>query len=210
MTSVPVLHVVTDDDVLARPDVRALATTILKAGGSRTALHVRGPRTNARLLHELVAELRPVASSCGAGLVVNDRVDVALAAGVRRVHLGERSLPLDAARSVLGEGAKIGLSTHDVPAVARAAREGANWVFVGTIFPTASHPGRAGLGCGALEAAVSVAAGVPVVAIGGITPERVADVGSAGARSVAVLRGVWASPDPGEAVNRYLEALADA
>lgn len=205
----PPLHLVTDDGILARPGFATLATTLLAAGGSRVALHLRGPRSDGRTLFGLAQPLGEAARTAGARLVVNDRVDVALLARADGVHLGVRSVPPEAARRVLGDDALLGVSTHADEEVAHAVSEGADWIFAGTIWASPTHPGRPGRGIGAVASAVERAtpAGVPVLAIGGVTPERAAEVRDAGGHGVALIRGVWDAADPEAALTRYLEVL---
>jgi len=203
--SLPRLHVVTDDDVLARPGFAARAAAVL-GGGSGLALHLRGTRAGARLLLDLACRLRTVARDTGAVLLVNDRIDVALAAGLDGVQLGERSLAVRAARTLLPAPTLIGASVHDVERARMAWSEGADFLIVGTIFPTSSHPGRAGAGTEFLTRVGTVGEG-PMVAIGGITPERISPCLEAGAHGIAVLRGVWDDADPGAAVSGYLERI---
>jgi thiamine-phosphate diphosphorylase len=205
---VPRLHLVTDDDVLAHPAFPDVATRLLRAGAGHVALHVRGPRTTARALYAWACALLAPAREAGAWLVVNDRVDVALTVGVRRVHLGGRSLPVAVSRDILGEGAGVGVSAHGAPDVAAAAEAGADWIFAGTIYATPGHPGLSGSGPRGVAEAVGSAAGIPVLGIGGVTPERVAELRAAGAHGVAVIRGVWRAPDPIAALRAYLQALA--
>lgn len=199
---IPPLHVVTDDRILERPDFDRTAHEVLRAGGEALALHVRGPGLPGRPIYERARSLRPAARAAGATLLVNDRVDVALVLGLDGVHLGERSLPPAAARSVLDSPALVGRSVHE-PAGADAG--GADFLVVGTIFRSASHPGRDPAGPERIRA--WSAAGAPTVAIGGVTPERVPTVLAAGARGVAVLSGIWDAEDPVGAVRAYLRAL---
>lgn len=203
----PRLHVVTDDAVLHRPDFRSVAIEILEAGGARIALHVRGPRCTGAFIQETAQALAPAARAAGAWLLVNDRVDVALAAGLRRAHLGQRSVPPGVARSILGPGSVVGVSTHSDAELAEARRSGADYAFVGAIYGTDSHAGRPGRGLGAL--AETSGAGLPGLAIGGIDVGRVAELLAAGAYGVAVIGGVWDAPHPRDAVIRYLHALSE-
>jgi len=207
--SVPALHVVTDDAVLAHPRFRDAACAALEAGGEALALHLRGPRTGGGTMFAWAEELRPRAEAAGALLVINDRVDVALAAGLHAVHVGERSLSVAEARRILGDRAVVGASIHDPGAAASARLDGSAWLFVGTVYATPSHPHRPGQGCD-LVRRVAAVSGVPLLGIGGVTVDRVGDVLGAGAHGVAVVRGVWEAPDPGEAVRDYLGALERA
>jgi thiamine-phosphate pyrophosphorylase len=201
------LHVVTDSRTLERPDFVALAREVLATGGPRLALHVRGPSTEGRTVHAVTVALRSAARGAGARLLVNDRVDVAMTAGADGAHLGARSLPVAAARRLLGGERLVGASVHDTEAAVAARDDGANYVFVGTIFPTASHPGRTGIGVRGLAGIIDAAPGISVLGIGGVSVPRVADVVGAGAHGVAVLGGVWSAPDPAAAVSEYLVAL---
>lgn len=202
----PRLHLVTNDEVLARPDFVAIASEVMRAGGVSTALHVRGPGTRGRDMYRIVRGLRTVIEDSKASLVVNDRVDIALALGLERVHLGQRSLPPSVARDLLGRQATLGVSVHDVTSARKAVAGGADYLTVGTMFATPSHPGHAPEGPSLVEAVQRVAR-VPLVAIGGITPDRVEVVVASGASGIAVLGGVWGGERPTRAVEVYLAAL---
>ena len=202
----PSLHVVTDDLVLNRADFLRVARKLLEAGGSELALHVRGPRTEGRRLYELVGELVTLDES-GARVFVNDRVDVALTAGAPGIHLGQRSLSLAGVRALVGGAVSVGISVHDAGEAIAAKRDGADYAFVGTLHPTPSHEGHAGGGPALLTELAAVATGLPLLGIGGVTPERVCAVLRAGGHGVAVIRGVWGADDPVHAVGEYLSVL---
>lgn len=206
---IPRLHVVTDDGILARGAFDDAARAVLRAGGPELALHIRGPATSGRRLHEASRNLRRDARETGSLLVVNDRVDVVLALELPAAQLGGRSLPVAEARRLLPEGTRIGASVHGVAGARRAAADGADWLLVGTIWPTTTHPERDAAGPGLLEACVREA-DAPALAIGGVTPERVAAAVAAGAHGVAVVSGVWSVGDAGGAVRGYLDALEAA
>lgn len=203
----PRLHVVTDDEVLARPEVIPSAEALLEAGRSGLAFHVRGPHTEAARVYEIVTALGPAARRSGALLVVNDRVDVALAAEVGAVHLGARSLSVAETRRLVGPETKIGRSTHDPSEVRDGALSGVDFLFFGNVWETPSHPDRPGLGPAALREAAEAAGEVPVVAIGGVDLGRAPSVLDAGAHGVAVLRGVWGAEEPRRALRDYISAL---
>lgn len=198
----------TDDDVLADEKWPDRAADVLEAGGPDVALHLRGPATEPRRLLELVDALVEPARRARALLLVNDRVDVALLAEVGGVHLGERSLPAERTRALLGADAWIGVSCHAPEETGGRATEGADYVFLGTIHPTASHPGVTGLGAAGVEEAARDAR-LPLIGIGGIGPAEASAVLAAGAHGVAAIRGIWRAEDPGRAVKRYLEVLSD-
>jgi thiamine-phosphate pyrophosphorylase len=209
-SGVPRLHVVTDDAVLANPDFVRRSVDVLEVGGPRVALHVRGPRSTGRVVYDAAVALASAARSRGAVLLVNDRVDVALASGADGAHLGGRSLPLSEARALLGAERLIGCSAHDTETVARDREGGADFAFVGHVYETATHAGEPAIGVAALAAMTDAAGRLPILAIGGVEPGRVAEVVTAGAWGVAVVGGVWRRPDPAKAVLDYLSALESA
>jgi thiamine-phosphate pyrophosphorylase len=145
-------------------------------------------------LLELALALKAALSN-RALLLVNERVDVALAAGADGVQLGEDALPVVAARKMLGPDALIGRSVHSVDSARRAATEGADFLVVGTIYATRSHPGEEPAGPELLRSIAAVVS-LPLIGIGGITPRNLDEVMRAGARGVAVISNVLASPDP--------------
>ena len=207
MKRIPRLHLVTDDDVLARPGIVSMMKTVLEAGGADVALHVRGPSTNGREIHELVTKMRPITDATGGSLFLNDRLDVALTAGADGVHLGQRSLPVHVVRRLVGYDLAVGASVHDERESTIAEEEGADYAFVGTLFMTPSHDRIDPAGLSLVSSVRSVVREMPLVGIGGITPERVGMVLQAGAKGVAVMRGVWNAENPGEAVQVYLSEL---
>lgn len=200
---VPGLHVVTDDEVLGAHGFSDRARRLLDRHGPALALHLRGPRTAPARLLELAQSLAPVAAGSGARLLVNDRVDVALATDVHGVQLGQRSLPVMAVRALRSDWI-VGASVHDTAEADRA--EGADFLVVGTVWATASHPGLEGQGLPLIRE-LSARVEVPVIAIGGITADRAREAKAAGAAGVAVLRGVWGATDPVRAAAVYLENM---
>ena len=202
---IPRLHVVTDDGVIAREDFRARALEVLEAGGP-IAFHVRGPHATGRRLVELAQVLQDPAASAGATLLVNDRVDVALCLGLDGAHLGRRSLPPAETRGLLGPDRLVGASVHGLEEAAAAARGGVDFLFVGALWATPSHPDETPAGPQLIRD-VGVAVSVPLLGIGGVTPERVPPILEAGGHGAAVIRGIWNAPSSGDAVQAYLQAL---
>jgi thiamine-phosphate pyrophosphorylase len=202
---VPPLHLITDDRRLLAPGFADLAEAMLRAGGAGIALHLRGSGSPARDLLGLALRLARAADESGARLLVNDRVDVALAAGAHGVHLGARGMAVGDARALLGPRRLVGASVHALAEGSAAVGEGADFLIAGTLFPTPSHPGRPGSGTAWLHELAAL--GPPVIGIGGVTPDRVAEVRTAGAHGIAVLRGVWEAPRPLETLAAYLAAL---
>jgi thiamine-phosphate pyrophosphorylase len=203
LARIPPLHVVTDDEVVARGDFLDRARRILGAGGAEVAFHLRAPRGSGRRTYDLAASLRPMAADAGALLIVNDRVDVALAAEADGAHAGARGMAAADARRLLGPDRLLGVSVHSVDEARDAMRGEADFLLAGTIWETPSHPGRRGAGIGLIREIAAL--GIPVIAIGGVTQARAVEARDAGAAGVAVIRGVWDAPDPAEAVNEYLK-----
>ena len=150
-----------------------------------TILQLRIPDAPARLLEK---EARALIATAHVPVLVSSRVDVALAVGAIGVHLPEADIPVAAARRLLGRDHLVGRSVHSVAAARQAAAEGADYVVFGPVFETASHPDRAPLGLDALREVVAAVA-IPVLAIGGVTGDRVHQVLEAGAGGHASISG---------------------
>jgi len=171
-----------------------------------------GDKAEALRLAEKANRLQPKAqgaaqrfSEAGARVIINDRVDVAIIAGASGVHLPEQGLPTEGARRLLGPASWIGRSVHSAEAARAAAADGADYVMLGPIWETASHPGRLGIG---LEA-IAEANPARVIAIGGVTPERIAPCLSAGAYGVAAVSALWNGPDLRSAAQAMLLSLSE-
>ncbi len=206
---IPRLHLVTDDGILARGDFISRAEELLALGRGAIALHLRGPGTPGRALYELGAVLAARAAQSGSLLLVNDRLDVALALGIAGLHLGQRSVPVRVARALMGPEAILGLSVHGAREAGGEASQGVDFLLAGTIFATAAHPEREPGGLERIREVRGVSR-LPVLAIGGVTPARVGEVMGAGAHGVAVRGGVWEAGDPGRALGVYLKELEGA
>jgi len=197
----PRLHAVTDERVARRGDLAELARELAAAAGAELACHARG-RALSGLEHFALAVT--LAGSPPAQLFVNDRLDIALACGAAGVQLGEGSLaPADARR--LNPRWWIGVSVHDGGEAEAARMAGADYLLVGPVFRTATHPAREPLARETLRRVVAL--GVPVVAIGGVGPGRVAELRAAGVHGVAAIGALWGAPDPADAARRMLEEL---
>ena len=159
-------------------------------------------------LLELALRLRHVTAS-RASLFVNDRIDVALACRADGVQLGENSIPVEAARDLVGGDLLVGRSVHSVESAVDASRAGADLLVFGTVFATASHPGQPPGGTGPLVE-ISRHDTAPVLGIGGVTPENVGEVVEAGASGAAVITAITESPDPREAARALRRAMTDA
>jgi thiamine-phosphate pyrophosphorylase len=143
----------------------------------------------------------------GALLAVNDRADIALAAGADVLHLGQDDLPLPIARGIVGKRPVIGRSTHDADQVAAAIDEPVDYFCVGPCWPTPTKPGRPAPGLDLVRVTAALNPGKPWFAIGGIDAHRLPEVLAAGARRVVVVRAITAAEDPRAAAAELKEAL---
>jgi len=199
------LHVLTDTVMQDRYSHAMLARLAI-SGGASTVQY----RRKAGSTREMVAEAEAVLTVCraaGVPLIVNDRVDVAVAAGADGVHLGQEDLPVRHARELLGPGRIIGISGGTLEEARQGARDGADYVGFGPVYATGSKAdARSPRG---LEALAHVASRIalPVVAIGGIGVETAPEVMAAGARGIAVISAVCCAEDPEAATRALVEGM---
>ncbi len=181
--------------------------------GGVNVVQVRGPDLPSGELYELTTRLIGVVGS-RALVLVNDRLDVALATGADGVQLGQTALPTEAARPLVPT-LLLGRSVHDVACAAEAAVRGADLLVVGTMFATDSHPGQVPAGPNLLRKIAATLQprgrlGLPLVGIGGIAATNAAQVIAAGASGVAVISEILRAPDPREAAERLVAAVDEA
>lgn len=157
---------------------------------------------------ELVALARQLRGVCGhqALLLINDRVDVAMLSGADGVHLPENGLPTAAVRKLLPPSFRIGRSVHTINAARQAEQDGADYLLIGTIFASPSHPGQTPGGPELVRGVVRRVQ-LPVVAIGGVTAENVEQCWNAGASGVAVISSILGAEDPRAAAERLRPAV---
>lgn len=204
--ALPKLHIVTDGAILRRADFLTVAVELLVTLQRHIALHLRGPGVAATELFHLANSLAAKSAYVGTRLLVNDRCDIALAFDDVGAHVGAAGLPLPEVRRLLPRPRLVGYSAHTAAEAAGAEAGGADFIFAGTIFETLSHPGRSPGGV-ALLSAITDACSVPVIAIGGVTAERVPEVLSTGAYGVAVIRAIWDARDPVHAAEQFAKML---
>lgn len=201
------LYLITDRTAASRPPADVVEECL--AVGLR-AVQLREKDLEARDLLALADTLRATTQRHGARLVVNDRADVALAAGADGVQRTHASLPVSALRGITPAGFLVGASVHSASEARDAVAQGADFVVFGPIYDTPSKR-RYGppQGLTALET-VARAVDRPVLAVGGLTPERVSDVLAAGAAGVAVIGAIYGAARPADATKAFLDALGRA
>jgi thiamine-phosphate diphosphorylase len=202
----PRLHAITDAVVLAAPDLGIRAAAIAAAGPA-VALHARDRSAGGAALTAAARRLLALARPPEASVFVNARADIAAALGAQGLQLGADDLTAEDARSIFPRG-WIGCSVHSPSEAARAVDQGADFLLVGSVFRSASHPGRPAAGLDLVRETASL--GRPVIAIGGIDPARAPEVRDAGAYGVAAISALWHAPDSAAAALALLQPWLDA
>jgi len=188
-------------------DLPAFLDAVLGAGVDIVQLRQKGLEAAHELA--LLEVFRAACDKHGALLSVNDRADVAYAAGADVLHLGQDDLPPGVARQIIGPDPVLGLSTHAEPETAGAAgAEGVDYFCAGPVWPTPTKPGRPAPGLPLLRYAAGLPGGKPWFAIGGIDLGNLDEVLAAGARRVVVVRALTAAPDPAAAAAAFAARLA--
>lgn len=197
------LHLVTEP----RRDFSGLRADIREAfSGGVDCVQLRDKSGSGLALYSQAEELIRDARETGGWVVLNDRVDVALATHAHGVHLSAQSLPVHAAVQLANGSLVVGRSVHSLTEAQQAAAEGADYVTFGHVFPTTSHPGLPPHGLDELRDIVH-AVDVPVLAIGGITTANLDAVLATGCAGIAVISAILGQAQPRTAAQRLREAL---
>jgi thiamine-phosphate pyrophosphorylase len=202
------LYVITDEPLAGGRSHEEQARAAL-AGGARV-IQLRDKQATSRRLYEAAVAMRRLAHEVGALLIVNDRVDIALAADADGVHVGPDDLPVAAVRRLM-PGRIVGASAGTVEEALAAERDGADYLGVGAVYEARGSKADAGAPVGPERvAAIRAAVGLPIVGIGGIKTANAAPVIAAGADGVAVITGVVAAPDIAQAAREILDVVEAA
>jgi len=201
------IYAIIDPEAAAGRDPLAITEMILAAGVK--TLQLRAKKTAANAMFELAREMRALCSRAGARLIVNDRLDVALAAAADGVHLGQEDLPPATARGLCPRGLLIGVSTHSVAEAKAAEAGGADYIGFGAMYATRSKDGATPPQGPARLAEVVRATRLPVIAIGGIDRDRIAEVKAAGAAGAAVISALLSAPDAEQAARELVKAWGE-
>ena len=203
----PRLYAIIDPTLLAMSEL-ALAEAL--AGSGVELIQYRSKTASSRQFFEASRQLSTLLSPRGVRLIVNDRPDIAILAGAGGVHVGQEDLSVEDARGICGKGRWVGVSTHTLEQVTAADRTSADYIAFGPIFPTATKKNPDPVVGTDLLRKVRQMTAKPLVAIGGITLERAAEVYGAGADSLAVIRDLICRPDPAARAREYLDVAASA
>ena len=199
------LYLITDRQQTRRRELLWVVEQAL-AGGVK-AVQLREKDLSGRELYALAEKLKALCARCDAGLFINDRLDIALAVDADGVQLGSGSMPVGAARELVGDKKLIGASTHSMKEALEAERAGADFILFGPVYFTpskAAHGKPQGLG--RLKEVVEKIS-LPVYAIGGVKPENIAEVKRTGARGVALISAVMSAEEPLAASQEILRRL---
>jgi thiamine-phosphate pyrophosphorylase len=201
----PIVMLVTDRQACGDRRLEDVVEAAVEGGVN--VIQLREKDLPAADLYGLALRLRQIVGT-QALLLVNDRLDVALAAHAHGVELGGSALPTDIARK-LAPGLLIGRSVHDVANAGGAVADGADLLVVGTMFASRSHPGMTPAGPSLIRKVAAIST-VPLIGIGGITPSNATQVISAGASGVAAITSITMAPDPRDAAARLVAAVNEA
>jgi thiamine-phosphate pyrophosphorylase len=205
------LYVICDVDVCQRAGWTVVDFTSACLDGGARLLQIRAKGASSRRLLDDTAAIVERAEAADALVIVNDRADIARLTGAAGVHVGEDDLSPRAVREIVGEASVVGRSTHTSAQLRRAVVEPISYVAIGPVFGTGTKAtGYDAVGIERVREAANLAAprGLPVVAIGGITLDRVEPVLASGAAAVAVISDVLATGDPRARVRAYLQLLS--
>ena len=201
------LHVLTDDVLQSTFSHVQLAQLAIKGGAD--AIQFRQKVGSTKSMIEIARCMREICYGPNASFIVNDRVDVAMAVDADGVHLGQDDFPISLARKLLGKGKVIGGSAATLEEAEKCFSEGADYIGFGPVYPTASKT-DAGPVSGILTLSKVVqATPLPIIAIGGITSEKVSEVMEAGAYGIAVISAVCCEKDPEAATKSLQNALKE-
>ena len=200
----PRLCLVTDASVALHAPLEDVVAEAVSGGVGM--VQVRQKTMASGELYRLAKNLR-FATRGKALLIINDRVDLAIAVDADGVHLPAHSLPIDIVKGLCGEGMLLGRSVHSVEEAMAADEEGADYLILGTIYGTASHPGREASGPELIKH-VKARVQTPVYAIGGINASNAREVIGAGAHGIAVIRSILAAEDPCAAARELIRIVS--
>ena len=180
------IYLISDRNVsaLSHAKIASIAVSL----GIRT-IQLREKQMSKRAIFEVAVDIRKITAAHGATFIVNDYIDIALAAGADGVHLGQEDMPVNDARKIMGRGKIIGISTHTLRQAVRAQESGADYIGFGPMFHTTTKNAGSPKGLGALRK-IRNHITIPIVAIGGITRQNINEVLEAGADACAIASGI--------------------
>jgi len=203
------LYVILDEGLVGAINIKPTLKAVIEGGAD--AVQLRAKHLSKRSYYELAAELLATAKQYDVPFFVNDHFDVALALSSNGIHLGQNDLPCSVALRLAPPAMLIGTSTHSLEEAVKAVRDGADYVAIGSVFPTSTKENPEAIVGTEMIARVKEEIGdVPLIAIGGISAENVREVIRAGADGVAVASAVISADDPRAAARELRERIRSA
>lgn len=205
MKKIGKLHVLTDTMLQGRFSHPELAGLAIRGGAD--TIQYRQKSGSTREMIRIAAQMKQVCSDHDVSLIVNDRVDVALAAKADGVHLGQDDFPIPLARELLGQEMIIGASASNMKEVEKCLHDGADYVGFGPVFPTTSKDDAGSVKGLASLTQVAKAVPIPIIAIGGISLDNVSEILQTGIHGIAVISSVCCQEDPEQATKALYQIL---
>lgn len=202
---VPVIHAVTNDEIMLRPGFLKKARGVMMVLGDKGAIHVRSQLLDSPTVFGITLDLLLLYAETKCWCIVNDRVDIALASGAHGVQLTAKSIVLSDVKAI-APALRIGASVHSPEEAREAEKAGAEWCVAGHVFETPTHPGEPRRESNFINELVAEV-NIPVIAIGGVRPEHVRLLVHKGAHGVAAIRGIWEDENSELAASRYLSQI---
>ncbi len=203
------LYLVTDSGLCPRGQLPQVVEQALQGGV--TMVQVREKDCSSRVFYETALRVQEVARRYGVPLIINDRLDVALAVDADGLHIGQSDLPACVARRLLGEGKLLGVSAGTLEEARQAVADGADYLGVGAVFPTGTKEDADAVGVDGLRR-ICAEVNVPVVAIGGLKADNLSQLAGTGADGIAVVSAIVGQRNPRAAaqnLHRALEGVLD-
>ena len=193
------LYLCTDRGLMTSATIEESVEAALKGGA--TVVQLREKDCASREFYELGLRVKRITGAYKVPLIINDRVDIALACGADGVHVGQEDMEVSAGRRLAGEKLIVGVSAHTVEEAVKAARGGADYLGLGAVFSTSTKADAGAMSHDTLKA-ICQAVDIPTVAIGGISAENILQLSGSGVDGVAVVSAIFGAPDPGRAAAR--------
>lgn len=198
------LYLVTEESVPINDLLRIVEQAVQ---GGVTIVQLREKRSDGKIFYEKAARLKELLSSYSVPLIINDRVDIALAVEAEGVHIGQKDLPLEQVRKIVPESMIVGVSASTIEEGKKAEREGADYLGIGAVFPTGTKQDAKVLPEGMLER-VAQSVSIPSVAIGGIDLQNVSSIIGKNISGVAVVSSIMQAENPKQAAEQYRKLLS--
>lgn len=199
------LYLVTEEEL---PLNKLLQVVEESVAGGVTVVQLREKKTEAKVFYDRALKVKKLLDSLSVPLIINDRLDVALAVGAAGVHVGQSDLPLPAVKKIIPESMIVGVSARTAEEAIAAEEEGADYIGVGSVFPTSTKVDAKLLPTGALQRIVS-AVSIPVVAIGGINEINIGSLKDSGAAGAAIVSALTRAANPKRTAEKLFKSIKE-